>query len=410
MNNVSHDHIDIPTSVVSGDDEVPLAIGKHSIIYEFKFTNTTSVYRPNAFISDSVVYFDFDFIRTTKNPQDTIYRFTSQFNIIKGSEPISKTLDLGDVNITRSDSLSFALRGLNSANVDVYLDGEFFDSFETDENPFEDEIDTTRLAIGSYNLLFIVETGKVRGEYTVEAEGSKSMVSIKFDKSKVTATQNKYITTINATLNVCEIPDLNKIYVDAPPVEVTYTRSVPILFAGEDAGNLTVYIDGEKVYDSSILLSWENTLYIPTKDSKGNYFDEGVHDLTFEFTFSDKYTTFKPEVFQYNNVLTFYFTDSKDTSSFVNDKYIIKSNLTITDDAIQFIPIKSDASVTIVHTDDLDLKIGDLQGPYNLTVFVDDVEIYDEFTNLEDIGIKTFLARSSIEEVNEGTLRLEPTP
>ena len=406
MNNVSHDRIDIPTSVVSGDDEVPLGIGKHSIIYEFKFTNTTSVYRPNAFISDSVVYFDFDFIRTTKNPQNTIYRFTSQFNIIKGSEPISQTLDLGDVNITRSDSLSFALRGLNSVNVDVYLDGEFFDSFETDENPFEDEIDTTRLAIGSYNLLFIVETGKVRGEYTVEAEGSKSMVSIKFDKSKVTATQNKYITTINATLNVCEIPDLNEIYVDAPPVEVTYTRSVPILFAGENAGNLTVYIDGEKVYDSSILLSWENTLYIPTKDSKGNYFDEGVHDLTFEFTFSDKYTTFKPEVFQYNNVLTFYFTDSKDTSSFVNDKYIIKSNLTITDDAIQFIPIQSDASVTIVHTDDLDLKIGDLQGPYNLTVFVDDVEIYDEFTNLEDIGIKTFLARSSIEEVNERDIKV----
>ncbi|MBE6500962.1 MAG: hypothetical protein E7Z79_00810 [Methanobrevibacter thaueri] len=406
MNNVSHDRIDIPTSVVSGDDEVPLGLGRHSIIYEFKFTNTTSVYRPNAFVSDSVVYFDFEFIRTTKNPQNATYRFTSQFNIIKGNEPISQTLDLGDVNITRSDSLSFALRGLNFVSVDVYLDGEFFDSFETDENPFEDEIDTTKLAIGSYNLVFIVETGKVRGEYTVEADGSKSTVSIKFDKSLITTAQNKYITTINATLNVCEIPDLNEIYVDAPPVEVTYTRSVPIRFGGDDAGNLTVYIDGEKVYDSSILLTWENTLYIPTKDSNGNYFDKGVHDLTFEFTFSDKYATFKPEVTEYNNALTFDFLDSQATSSFVNDKYVIRSNLTITDNAAQFIPITSDASVTIVHTDDIKLKIDDLQGIYNLTVFVDDVEIFDEYTGLNEIGVKTFLARSSIEEVNERDIKV----
>lgn len=406
MDNVSHDRIDIPTSVVSGDDEVSLGLGRHNIVYEFKFTNTTSVYRPNAFVSDSVVYFEFEFIRTTKNPQNAIYRFTSQFNIINGSGPISQTLDLGDVNITRTDSLSFALRGLTSATVDVYLDGEFFDSFETDENPFEDEIDTTKLAIGSYNLLFIVETGKVRGEYTVEADGSKSMVSIKFARSKITSAQNKYIATINATLNVCEILDVNEIYVDAPPVEVTYTRSVPIRFEGDDDGNLTVYIDGEKVYDSSILLTWENTVYIPTKDSNGNYFDEGVHDLTFEFTFSDKYSTFKPEVREYNNVLTFDFTDSKATSSFVNDKYVIRSSLTIKDKATQFIPIISDASVTIVHTDDLNLKIDDLQGLYNLTVFVDDVEIYDEYTSLDEIGIKTFLARSSIEEVNERDIQV----
>lgn len=406
MNNVSHDRIDIPTSVVSGDDEVPLGLGRHSIVYEFKFTNTTSVYRPNAFVSDSVVYFDFEFIRTTKNPQNATYRFTSQFNIITGSEPIYQTLDMGDVNITRSDSLSFALRGLSFASVDVYLDGDFFDSIETDENPFEDEIDTTRLAIGSYNLLFIVETGKVRGEYTVEAEGSNSMVSIKFIKSMVTATQNKYIITINATLNVCDIPDVNEIYIDAPPVEVTYTRSVPIRFGGDDDGSLTVYIDGEKVYDSSILLSWENTVYVPTKDSNGNYFDAGVHDLTFEFTFSDNYATFQPEITESDNVLTFDFSDSRATSSFVNDKYVIKSNLTIKDNAAQFIPITSDASVTIVHTDDMNIKIDDLQGFYNMTVFVDDVEIYDEYTDLKEIGVKTFLARSSIEEVNERDIKV----
>ena len=62
--------------------------------------------------------------------------------------------------------------------------------------------------------------------------------------------------------------------------------------------NYTVkyYIDGEKVYDNNIMLSWENTIYAPTKDSSGNYFDVGAHDISFEFTSSDNYVLFKQQV------------------------------------------------------------------------------------------------------------------
>ena len=406
MDNVTNDRIDLATSVVSADDEVPLGLGKHSIVYEFKFTNTTSIYKPEAYVSDSTVYFQFNFVRSTKNPQNAIYRFTSQFNIIKGSGPISQALDLGEVNITQSDSLSFTLKGLSYTNVDIYIDDEFFDSFETDENPFEDEIDTSKLPKGSYGLLCIVETEKVRGEYNVEADGSKSTVAVKFTRSKITTTQNKYIITINGTLNVVDAPELNIINVTAPPVEVKRTRSVPIRFEGEDGANLTVYIDGEKVYENSVLFTWENTVYIPTKDSAGKYFNEGDHELTFEFVMDDKYARFNPEIANYNDVLTFTFIDSHDTTSFVNDKYVIKSRLTITDDGAQFIPVTSDAKAKIVHTNDLNIKLTGLDGVYNLTVFVDDVELYDESTDLKEIAVKTFLARSSIEETNERDVKV----
>lgn len=399
LENVTLDQIDIPTTVVI-DDDVALAQGKHSIVYEFTFTNTTSIYRPEAVVSDSVVYFDFDFVRTAKNPQNAVYRFTSQFNIVKGNLPISDTIDLGEVNVTYSDSLSFELKGLTYADVEIYIDGEFFDSLETDENHFEEEIDTTKLAVGSYDFVCTVKSEKVRGVYDISAEASASMISINFAKSAISTTQNRYIATVRAKLNVLEYPDVNAIYIDGPPVEVTYTRSVPIRFEGEDAGNLTVYIDGEKVYDSSILLSWENTIYIPTKDSNGNYFDIGGHDITFEFVFSDNYARFNPEISWYNDALTFSFVDAKTSSAFLNDKYIIKSKLNIKEKTAQFIEIDSDAKATIVHTEDLSLKIEGLDEFYNLTVFVDDVEICDFSGYGDEIDIKTFYGRSSLEEAN----------
>ena len=53
LDNVTYSHVDIPASVMNGDDEVPLTLGEHNIIYEFKFTNTTSIYSPDAYISES---------------------------------------------------------------------------------------------------------------------------------------------------------------------------------------------------------------------------------------------------------------------------------------------------------------------------------------------------------------------
>ena len=401
FNNVTYDHIDIPTSVMINDEEVPLALGKHSIIYEFKFTNTTSIYKPEAQISDSGVYFDFKFIRTSKIPQNSIYRFNSQFNIVNSVEPITTTFNLEDIQITYSDTLSFNLKGINSGKANIYLDDTFFKSIEIDENPFEDEINTAKLAIGSYNLVCIVESDKVYGEYNVNADTSNSMINIEFTKSKIVYTPNRYITIINTTLKVCELPELNPIYIDAPQINITYTRSIPVRFEGEGAGDFTAYIDGVKVYDNSILLSWDNTCYIPTKDADGNYFDEGIHDLSFEFVSSDKYSSFNPTISWYNNILTFNFLDSQDSGVFLNEKYIINTKLNIINKNTQYIQIDSPAVVRIVHTNDINLKIDGLPYSYNLTVFVDDIEIYDSYTDENTINIKTFFARSSIEETNE---------
>ena len=398
--NVNYNQLNIPASVMIGDGEVPLALGKHNIVYEFKFTNTTSVYMPDVYISDSTVYFNFNFIRSSKNPQNSIYRFNSHFNIVNVVEPVSTTFKLDDINITYSDPLSFNLNGLNSGKVSIYLDDVLFNSFEFDDAYCDDEIDTTKLEIGSYNLLCVIESDKVYGEYNVTADSLNSMINIDFTKSKIVFTPNRYITIINTTLNVCKFPDLNIIYVNAPPINITYTRSIPIYFRGEGDGVFTVYIDGKKVYNSSVLLSWENICYIPTKDGDGNYFDEGSHNITFEFTSSDKYSSFNPTVSWYNNALTFNFLDSHDSSVFLNDKYIINTKLNVINMDKHFIPIDSKAVVNIVHTGDIKLKIDNLNY-YNLTVFVDDVEIYDGYTNNKTINIKTFLERSSIEETNE---------
>ena len=108
--NVSNSQISIPTSVIINDEEVPLDLGKHNIRYEFKFINTTSVYQPETYISDSGVTFDFKLIRNSKNPQNTIYRFSSQFTIIENIEPIVKTIYLDYINITYSDSFFSKLR------------------------------------------------------------------------------------------------------------------------------------------------------------------------------------------------------------------------------------------------------------------------------------------------------------
>lgn len=400
LDNVDYDQIEIPTSVMM-NDEVPLGLGKHKIIYEFKFTNTTSIYKPDAYISDSKVYFDFNFISTIKNPQNSIYRFTSEFKIIKSIESITTTFNLDDINITYSDTLPFNLNGLQSSKITMYLNDRFFNSFETDENPFEDEIDTTKIAIGSYNFVCILESDKVYFEYNVKADTLDSSINVKFIKSKKVSSPRRYITIINTTLNVCDFPELNPIYVNAPPVDIVYIRSVPILFEGEGDGNFTVYIDGEMVYNNLILLSWENICYIPTKDVGGNYFNEGIHNISFEFIPSDKYTRFNPKISWQNDALTFNFIESKYSSVFLNDKYIANAKLNIINKTPQFIPIESQTDVKIVHTNDINLKIEGLPYYYDLTVFVDDIEIYDSYTQDNTINIKTFLARSSIFETNE---------
>ena len=399
--NVTYNHVDIPTSVIVNDEETPLGLGKHDIVYEFTFTNTTSVYKPEAYISDSGVYFDFKYIRSLKNPQNSIYRFTSQFNIVKSTDPILKTIDVDDISITHSDSLSFYLKGIGSGKATVYLDDEYFSSLEIDENPYEEEIDTKKLAVGSYNLICIVETDKAYAEYNINADTSNSMLNVNFIKSKTVSSPNRYIVTIKTTLNVREIPEVNPIYINGPSIDINYTRSIPVRFEGEDSGNLAVYIDGIKVYENSIMLTWENVCYIPTKDGNGNYFGEGSHDLSFEFVMSDKYSRYNPEVSKYNNILTFNFQDSQESGSYLNDKFIINSKLNIINDNKQVIPIDSQAVVRIVHTNDINLEIDGMDNAYDLTVFVDDVEIYDGHTAEEAISIKTFYERSSIEDTNE---------
>ncbi|WP_405294951.1 hypothetical protein [Methanobrevibacter sp.] len=401
FNNVQYREINIPTSVMVDDNEVNLALGKHNIVYEFKFTNTKSIYRPDAYISDSAVYFDFNLARTVKTPQNLIYRFSSQFNIIPTIEPTSTTFDLEAINITRSDSISFYLRGISYSKVNLYLDGKLFNSFETDDNPYEDEIDTTKLAAGSYNLVCTVETDKVYAEYNVKADTTDSMINVRFTKSKTVYSPKRYSITINTTLNVCEFPELNPIHINAPQIDISYTRSIPVRFVGEGAGDFAVYIDGENVYNNSILLSWENICYIPTKDSNGNYFDEGNHNISFEFVSADKYSRFNPQISWYDNALTFYFLNSQYSGTILNDKYIANTKLKIINENPQVIPIDSKAIVKIVHTNDIDLKIDNLPTYYTLTVFVDDVEIYDSYTNSNEINIKTFFERSSIEETNE---------
>lgn len=404
LQNVTYDQIEIPTSVMK-DEETPLGLGKHNIVYEFRFTNTTSIYKPDAYISDSGVFFEFNFIRTSKNPQNSIYRFNSQFNIIQSIEPISKTINLDDISITYSDSLSFNLKGINYINVDVYLDDNLFTSFETDDNPYEDEIDTTKLAIGSHNLVCVLESEKVYAEYNVNADNSNSAINVNFAKSKIVHTPNRYITIINTTLKVGKIPDLNPIYVNAPQINITYTRSIPIQFYGQGSGNLVVYIDKKKVYDSQIQLTWENICYVPTKDSNGNYFDEGLHDITFEFTLQDKYARFNPKISWYDKALTFNFLSSQESGAYLNDKYIAETKLKITGKNTEFIPITPQPEVKIIHTDDIKLKIDGLSEFYNLTVFVDDVEIYDAYASLDTVDIKTFLERTSIEETNERDIK-----
>ena len=399
--NVSYDQVDIPTSIMVDDDEKPLGLGNHIIIYEFKFTNTTSVYRPEAYISDSGVHFDFNFIRTSKNPQNYIYRFNSQFNIIKSIEPIVKTLNLANVNITYSDSLFFKIKGVRSGETTVYIDDKLISSYEIDARTYEDEIDTTKLTIGSYNLVLTIKTGSVYADYNVSADNSNSMVNVNFAKANTVTSPNKYVIIINATLNVCEMPELNPIHIDTPPIDITYTRSIPVYFEGEGDGNFTVYIDGKKVYENSILLTWENACYIPTKDADGNYFDEGTHDITFEFTSSDKYSRFNPEVFWHSNALTFNFFDSAESNVFLNDKYVANTKLNIINKNTQFIPIDSQATVNIVHTNDINLKVEGIPYSYNLTVFVDDVEIHDSYDSESSINIKTFFERGSIFETNE---------
>ena len=400
-NNLTDNQIDIPTTVMKDGEEVPLKLGKHRIVYEFKFTNTTSVYRPEAYVSDSSVHFNFKFLKSNIDPQNSIYRFNSQVNILKASEPTSTSFDLAPVNITSSDTMFFNLQGLSSGRVSIYLDGEYFNSFEIDDNPYEDEIDTTKLQVGSYNLVMIVETENVRSEYNVTADTSDSTVNIKYTRTKILNTPRKYINIFNTTLNVLDFPEVNPIYLDAPQVDITYSRSIPVRFEGEGAGNMTVYIDGVKVYSNSILLTWENTVYVPTKNDEGSFFNVGNHDMSFEFVFQDKYARFNPQVSWDDNILIFDFSQSRDSSTFLNDKYIANGKLNIVDKSIEHITIECADKVTITHTDDINLEINGLSDLYDLTVFVDDVELYDESTNDKSISIKTFLERTSIEETNE---------
>lgn len=405
-NNITDNQIDVPTAVMKNGDETPLNTGRHLVVYEFKFTNTTSVYRPVAYVSDSSVHFNFNFLKTNPNPQNVTYRFNSQVNILKATEPVSAEFDLDDINITYSDTMFFNLKGLSSAKVSMYLDDEYYTSFEIDENPYEEEIDTSKLAIGSYNLVFIVETDNVRADYNITGDTSNSEVNIKYTRTKILKTPNKYVTVFNTTLNIKDLPDLKPIYVDAPEVSIDYTRSIPIRFEGEGAGNVTAYIDGEKVYDNSILLSWKNTVYVPSKNDDGDFFKVGSHDLSFEFILDDKYARFKPKVSYYDNILVFDFSQSKESGAFLNDKYVINTKLNINDKNTDYTTIDCTDKVTIVHTNDINLKINGLSDLYNLTVFVDDVELYDESTKDNAISVKTFLERTSIEETNERDIQV----
>ena len=398
--NVTDDQIDIPTAVMVNGEEVSLGLGKHDIVYEFKFTNTTSVYKPEVTISDSGLSFNFKFLRTTKNPQNSIYRFTSQFTIVEATDPIVTVLNLEDIEIISSDTLFFAVNGIDDGKVTMYLDDEFFTSLYVDEKDFEEEIDTSKLLIGSYNLSFIVESGKLYGEYNINGDTSPSTVNINFNKKSKGKTPARYTAIINTVLNVRDFPEQNLIYIDAPPVDITYTRGIPIYLEGNDAADLKVFIDGEKVYDSQVQFLWTNAIYIPTKDSSGNFFNQGVHNLSFEFTPTDRYSSYDPEVSKYSNALTFIFRDSVDTTTFLNEKYIINTTLNIRENT-EFIPITTQDSVTIIRTNDINLKIENINYPYNLTVFVDDVEIYDARTTENIISIKTFTPRQSIEETNE---------
>lgn len=396
---VNYERIDIPTSVMD-DGEVPLEIGEHNITYEFRFTNTTLLYNPEAYTSDSVTHFDFKAAGISRISQNLTYRFTSQFSMTEILEPSSATFNLGDINITRSDSLFLTIRGLTSGRALLYINDTLYGSFEIDESPYEDEIDTTKLAIGSYSLSCIVETDRIYGNYSINADGSDSSLNVRFTRSQKTTSPNRYVASINATLNVCEFPELNTISIGAPQISTAYSRSIPVRFEGEGQGDFTVYIDGEKVYENSILLSWENTCYIPAKDGNGNYFSEGVHNITFEFVLSDKYSRFQPKVSWRNNALTFSFLNSRDSNAFLNDIYVADTILAISSENAQFIEIESDATVSITHTKDIKLRVEGLDD-YYMTVFVDGVEIHDTHTYAKSLSIETFIARSSIEETNE---------
>ena len=404
--NVDYGQADIPTSIMKGDDEIPLSLGKHNIIYEFKFTNSTSIYQPEAYIGDTGMHFDFKFVRNSKTPQNSIYRFTSQFNIIKTIEPAVVNVDLDDITITESDSLFVKLKGIRSGETNIYLDDELFESYEIDENNNEEELDTTKLKVGSYNLVCIVKSNSVYTEYDINADYSKSTLTVNFAKSNKVNLPKKYIAIVNTTLKVCKAPELNPIYINAPPIDITYTRSIPIRFEGDGGGNFTVYIDGKKVYENSILLTWENTLYIPTKDADGNYFKVGTHDISFEYKPSDNYDTYKPQIFMRDDTLTFDFTDTDTSNAFLNDKYIANTKLNIIDKNTGVKPIDSQDDVKIIHTNDIKLKVEGISEAYNLTVFVDDVEIYDENTKDTSINIKTFLPRSSLDETNERDIKV----
>lgn len=403
--NTTDSHADIPTSRIVDGEEVPLDLGNHRIVYEFKFTNTTSIYRPEAYVSDNAVFFNFELIRTIKNPQNAIYKFNSQFNMVKATEPITTTLKLDDIDITLSDTMFFSVRGLTNAKASIYLDDEFFTSYEVDENSFEEELATSNLAVGSYNLVCIIETGPLRGEYNVTGDTSDSELKIKYTRTKSGSSQNRYITIINTTLNVNDIPDLNPINIDAPPINITYTKSVPVRFEGDGTGEMVVYIDGEKIYNNTVMFSWENPVYIPTKDNNGEYFKVGAHDLSFEITMDEKYERFKPDINLYDNVFYFNFFESVGSSTYLNDKYIITTTLNIKDKNTGIVEIDSDDTVTITRTNDINIEIDGLNEAINLTVYVDDVELYDENTRESSIAVKTFTPRSSIDDVNERDIK-----
>jgi hypothetical protein len=232
------------------------------------------------------------------------------------------------------------------------------------------------------------------------------MLDIRFGKASSVLSPRRYITIVNTTLNVCDFPELNPIHISAPQVNISYTRSVPIRLEGEGSGNLVAYIDGVKVYENPIMLSWENALYVPTKDSSGNYFDEGLHNITFELVFEDKYSSYRPYIYWYSDALTFDFRDSEESGTFLNDIFIISGKLNIINKNPQFIQIDSGDTVRIVHTDDIRLKVNTLPDTYSLTVFVDDVEIYDARTATNAVSVKTFFPRTSIDETNERDIQV----
>ena len=102
---------------------------------------------------------------------------------------------------------------------------------------------------------------------------------------------------------------------------------------------------------------------------------------------AEKYARFKPDIYLSDNVFYFNFFEFVESSTYLNDKYIITTTLNIKDKNTGIVEIDSDDTVTITRTNDINIEIDGLNEAINLTVYVDDVELYDENTRENSIAV-----------------------